>query len=251
VSCALITGATSGIGAEFARQLATQGHDLVLVARDADRLESMANELHSTGGVSCDVVVADLATTEGMRTVEKRLTDAAQPIDLLVNSAGFALRTSFLESTVDDEEAMLRVFVIAVLRLTHAALPGMLRRGRGAIINVSSVAGFVPGGTYSASKAWVTTFSEGLHSELNGSGVQVLALCPGYVHTELHQRMGVRKPGPAWVWMNVEDVVTAALRDLRRNRAVSVPGLQWKALATLLDVLPRAAVRRPASLRRR
>jgi uncharacterized protein len=251
VSLALVTGATSGIGAEFARQLATQGHDLVLVARDTERLEAMSDELRSAHGVACDVLIADLATTEGMRAVEQRLAVPTQPVDLLVNSAGLGLRTSFLKSSADDEEAMLRVMVVAVLRLTHAALPGMLGRGRGAVINVSSVAGFIPAGTYAAAKAWVTAFSEGLHSELSGSGVQVLALCPGYVHTELHQRMGVRKPGPAWVWLSAADVVSAALRDLRRNKAVSVPGLHWKTLVTVVDLLPRAALRRPAALRRR
>jgi uncharacterized protein len=251
VSTALVTGATAGIGAEFARQLAAAGHDLVLVARNAERLSSIARELRSAHDIDCDVIVADLVTDEGMAHVEHRLRDESQPIDLLVNSAGFGLPTSFLKSAVDDEEAMLRVFVLAVLRLSHAALPGMVARGRGAIVNVSSVAGFLPGGTYSAAKAWVTVFSEGLHTQLQDTGVRVMALCSGYVHTEMHERMGVRKPGPSWVWLDAQDVVAVALRDLRRGKAVSVPGLQWKALVTLVDLLPRAALRRPASLRRR
>jgi uncharacterized protein len=251
VSTACVTGATSGIGAEFAQQLATAGHDLVLIARNADRLESLSKQLQSSTGVDCEVVVADLVTSDGLKTAEQRIADGAQPIDLLVNSAGFALPTSFVKSPVDDEEAMLRVLVVAVLRLTHAALPGMVARGRGAVVNVSSVAGFLPTGTYSAAKAWVTSFSESLHGQLNGSGVQVMALCPGYVHTEFHQRMGVRKPGPAWAWLQVEDVVTAALRDLRRGKAICIPGVQYRALVGLLDVLPRAAARVPAASRRR
>jgi uncharacterized protein len=251
MSTALITGATSGIGAEFARQVAGQGHDLVLVARDTDRLEATSRQLRSTYGVDCEVLVADLVTADGIGTVEQRLADAGRPVDLLVSSAGFGLRTPFLRSSVDDEESILRIHVLAVLRLTHAALRGMVARGRGAVINVSSIAGFLSGGTYSAAKAWVTTFSEGLQHEIDGTGVQVMALCPGYVHTELHQRMGIREPGPSWAWMDVQDVVSAALRDLRRGKVISVPGAHYKALATLADLMPRAALRRSATRIRR
>jgi uncharacterized protein len=250
VSTALVTGATSGIGAEFARQLAASGHDLVLVARDESRLSSVSERLRATG-VTCEVVVADLVASDGLEAVEHRVADAARPIDLLVNSAGIVLPTSFLKSSVDDEEAMLRVLVLSVLRLTHAALPGMLSRGRGAVINVSSVAGFLATGTYAAAKAWVTTFSESLHNEVNGTGVQVMALCPGFVHTEFHERAGVRKRGPSWAWMDVQHVVAAALRDLRRGKPVSVPGMHYKTLVTLIDLLPRAVLRTPASARRR
>lgn len=237
---ALVTGATSGIGLAFARRLAADNHDLVLVARDGERLESTAKELHTTYDVHVDVLAADLADDAGCRTVEHRLADREHPVDLLVNNAGFTTRHTYLKGDVEDEETMLRVNVRAVMRLTRAAVPGMMERGHGAVLNVSSVAGFVPQSTYSASKAWVTAFSLGLAGELDGTGVRVLALCPGYTHTEFHDRAQIDMSAmPNWLWLEADQVVDAALADLRRDAVVSVPGGVYKVLVALTRLAPR------------
>ncbi|MFB9181440.1 SDR family NAD(P)-dependent oxidoreductase [Dactylosporangium sucinum] len=229
---ALITGATAGIGAAFARELAAEGYDLVLVARDEARLGAMAAELSS---VDVAVLPADLATPEGCDTVAARLTDPARPVDLLVNNAGMSLNRSFLRSTVELEEALLRLNVNAVMRLTLAALPVMTERGRGDIVNVSSVSGFaalMPGSTYPASKAWVTNFSVSQGQLVRGYGVRVMALCPGYTRTEFHDRAGIDvSKTPSWMWLDAGAVVRAGLKDLRKGKLVSVPDWKYK-LAT-------------------
>jgi uncharacterized protein len=246
MSTALITGPTSGIGNAFARRLAADGHDLVLVSRDEIRLEELAVGLRSTYGVDVEVLAADLVDGEGCRRVERRLAEGA-PIDLLVNNAGFSLNKRFVTGDIDDEEAMLRVLVRAVLRLTRAAVPGMVARGHGAVINVSSVAGFMPQGTYSAAKAWVTAFSQGLSGDLADTGVRVMALCPGFTHTEFHERAGHdMTKTPNWLWLDAAKVVDDALRDLRRGSAVSVPGAQYKAIVSLARHLPVATLSRVA-----
>lgn len=248
---ALVTGATAGIGREFATQLAQRGHDLVLVARDRARLEGVAAELRTTYAAESEVLVADLSDRLALQAVADRLGDADRPVDVLVNNAGFALRRSFLRNEVADEEAALDVFVRAVLVLSHAAGRAMRGRGRGRIINVSSVAGFLASGSYSAAKAWVTAFSEGLAVELEGSGVTVTALCPGFTHTEIQQRAGLSKRGPDFMWLDPADLVADCLRDVDKGRVVSVPGLQYKAIVGLLDITPRPLIRKAGQISRR
>lgn len=247
---AVVTGATSGIGAAFARQLAGRGHQLVLVARDAARLNEYAAQLREEYGVPVDVLPADLASEAGREPVAARLSDPAHPVDLVVNSAGISLNTPFLRSSPESETRLLQLNVHAVMRLTLAALPGMVQRRRGAVINVSSVAGFgaaMPGSTYSASKAWVTNFTESVALSVARFGVRVMALCPGYVRTEFHQRAGIdMSKTPRWLWIDADALVRDALRDLDRGRVVSVPNWKYKIAAFGLRHLPRRAVRRVA-----
>ena len=232
---ALVTGATAGIGAAFARQLAARGTDLVLVARDEARLRALADSLP----VRTEVLPADLADDAGCARVEQR---GADGVDLLVNNAGLGTKGAFHDVQRADEEHLLRLNVRAVLRLTHAALPPMLARGSGAVLNVSSVAGFAPGSraaTYSASKAWVTNFSESLHLQYADRGVQVLALCPGFTRTEFHSRAEMDVSGvPDRLWLDADDVVRTGLRDLEAGKALSVPGAPYKAIVVASRLLP-------------
>lgn len=250
MSRAVITGATAGIGLAFARALASTGHDLVLVSRDAGRLEQVAADLRAAARIEVEVVPADLSDREQLSRIEALVADPSRPVEVLVNNAGFAFKDGFARSAVDDEQRLLDVLVTAVMRLSHAAIPGMIARGSGAVINVSSVAGWIPSGTYSAAKAWVTVFSESLAAEVTGTGVHVTAVCPGYTHTEFHQRAEMDMSSlPAWMWLDVDQVVGDALRDVRRGRAVSVPGGQYKVLAALAKHAPRALVRRAVTRR--
>jgi short-subunit dehydrogenase len=246
VPTALITGASSGIGAAFVRRLVRDGRDVVLVARDEERLQQAATQARAAG-VTAEVLVADLSLQPDRERVARRLADPdAAPVDLLVNNAGFSLNEAVTRAEPVDLERQLDVNVRAVLLLCRAAAPGMVSRGRGGIVNVSSVAGFLPGSSlYGADKAWVTTFTEALAASLAGTGVRAMALCPGYVRTEFHARAGIdpgRRVGP--LWLDADRVVAGCLTDLARGRVVSVPSPQYKALVTLLDLLPRPLQRR-------
>ena len=247
MSTALITGATSGIGLAFARTLASRGHDIVLVARDRERLDLVAAELRGHR-VQVEVLAADLADRSQLAGVEDYI--RAHPIEILVNNAGFGVPQRFSTGDLDAEQQMLDVLVTAVMRLTHAAVPGMVARGSGAVLNVSSVAGWITGGTYSASKAWVTVFSESLALELAGTGVHVTAVCPGFTHTEFHQRASMEMEAlPEWMWLDPQEVVDRALSDVRKGRPVSVAGPQYKALSLAAQYLPRPLVRALGSRR--
>lgn len=247
---ALVTGATAGIGHEFARQLALRGHDLVLVARDSGRLEAVAADLRTTYAVEVEVLTADLADAAQLARVERRLADAGRPVEVLVNNAGFGLKQRFLDNSADAEQEMLDVLVTAVLRLSHAALGAMAERGSGRIVNVSSVAAFLPRGTYSAAKAWVNRFSEWAHHEYAARGVVVMALCPGFTKTEFHERMQVTR-GEGFLWLDAEFLVTRALRDLDRGRAYSIPGAQYRTIIALTRAVPTPLLQRLQSIGRR
>jgi short-subunit dehydrogenase len=242
VATALVTGATAGIGLAFARRLAAEGYDLILVARDEARLAATAQELSGT----TEVLPADLGTDEGRERVAQRLSDAARPVDLLINNAGLSLNTPFLRSTPELETSLLSLNVHAVMRLTLAAAQAMTARGHGEIINVSSVSGFgvaMPGSTYPASKAWVTSFTESVALSAKRFGVRVMALCPGYVKTEFHDRAGINMSKlPGWLWLNPDNLAIDALKDLRRGKIVSVPSWKYKIAVFGLRHMPRPLV---------
>ncbi|WP_329328552.1 SDR family oxidoreductase [Streptomyces mirabilis] len=240
MTTALITGSTAGIGAAFARRLAADGHNLVLVARDTKRLGEQATELHDRHGIEAEVLTADLATDEGIEAVAARLSDRKNPVDLLINNAGFGNKGHYLEVSMADELTMLKVHCEAVLRLASAATEAMRERGRGGVVNVASVAAFVPRGTYGASKAWVVQFTQGAARDLAGSGVRLMALAPGFVRTEFHQRAGMGTDNiPNWMWLDADKLVAAALADLARGKSLSVPDPRYKALMGLVKVAPR------------
>ena len=239
---ALVTGASAGLGREFARQLAGLGYDLVLVSRDAVRLEELAMELRELAGAESEILAADLTSDDDVSRVVARIDQ--EPIHLLVNNAGFGVRGSIARTSRDEQDAMIRVHVLAASRLAQAAVQTMVDRGRGVVINVSSIASFLtsPGNVnYTSTKAWQRVFTESLALELHGKDVYVQALCPGYTHTEFHERGGMdKKRVPDWWWMNAEDVVATSLRAVRRRRpVVVVPGFGYKVAVLVLRFLPR------------
>jgi uncharacterized protein len=238
---ALVTGASSGIGLAFAEALAARSHHLVLVARDAARLEQVAGRLRAAHGVEVEVLAADLTDRAATERVADRLRDAERPVDVLVSNAGFGIRTRFLDGDLAVEERALDLLVRAVLVLTRAAAPPMVARGHGIIITVSSVAGFVYGGTYSAAKAWATTFTLSLAAELSGTGVTATALCPGFVRTEFHERLGVAdraRVAPGWAWLDANRLVADCLADAGRGRALSIPSRRYRVVTRLARHVP-------------
>jgi len=242
-SWALVTGATVGIGESFTRLLAHNGYNIVLVARDLPRLQERAQGLESTFGVATTVIQADLATDAGCKTIEDFITN--NQIDVLINNAGFGINKAFTMSQLDTEQQLLDVLVRTPMRLLHVALPGMKERNKGVIINVSSVAGWIAGGTYSAAKSYLTVLSESLHTELSSTNVKVSALCPGFTRTEFHQRGRMSMKGlPAFMWLNSDKLVAKAWKDAVGGKAVSVPGWQYQLLTFVMRNAPRPMVRK-------
>lgn len=248
---ALVTGASSGLGLEFAWQLATGRHHLVLVARNAQRLEEIAAQIRAAANVDVEVLAADLADNSdggGLARVAERVRqgypEGKRPIGLLINNAGYSAPQDFVDGDLDVELTMLDVLVRAVLVLSHEAAGAMKERGRGAILNVASVAALTALGTYSAHKAWVRTFTEALAVELRGTGVTATALCPGLVHTDFHRRAGwTSDVFPEVAWLKPEPVVTRALADVRRGAVISTPSVRYGVLSQVARLAPRWMVR--------
>jgi short-subunit dehydrogenase len=240
---ALITGASSGLGAEFARQLAATGADLVLVARDRTALDELADTIRRKHGVGVEVLRADLLKPRHLARVVERLSDPERPVDLLVNNAGFGLPLDFASNDIDDEVRHLHLHVEVPMRLSHAALRAMLARKRGRIINIASTAAFIPRSTYGACKRWLVSFSEWANGRYAPQGVTMTAVCPGYTHTNFHERLGL-PPGqegvPGWMWLDARTVVAEALRDTARGKALSVPSLRYRMLIGLVRFAPRS-----------
>lgn len=240
---ALVTGATAGIGESFTRLLADNNYNIVLVARDLQRLEERARELEARYKVSTHVIQADLATESGCSAIEQYISN--NQIDVLINNAGFGLNKAFTMSAIEAEQQMLDVLVRTPMRLMHSVLPGMKERNKGVVINVSSVAGFIAGGSYSASKSYITVISESLNTELAGTNVKVSALCPGFTRTEFHQRARMSMKGlPNFMWLNSDDLVKKAWTDALKGEAVSIPGWQYRVLAFVIQALPRTLIRK-------
>jgi short-subunit dehydrogenase len=242
-SWALVTGATAGIGESFSRLLAAKNYNLVLVARDLPRLHERAAALEAKFGIKTHVIQADLATDEGCLRIEKYILE--NQIDVLINNAGFGTNKAFTMSTLEVEQQLLDVLVRTPMRLMHVALPLMKQRNNGIIINVSSVAGYIAGGTYSASKSYLTVLSESLNTELSATNVKVSALCPGFTRTEFHQRGKMSMKGlPNFLWLNPDRLVEQSWRDALKGKAVSIPGWQYKLLVLIVETMPRSIVRK-------
>jgi len=240
---ALVTGATAGIGESFTRLLANEGFNIVLVARDEARLHERAQGLKDRYGADSVVIVADLATESGCAKVEEFISN--NEIEVLINNAGFGINKAFTMSDLAKEEEVLKVLVRTPMRLMHVALPAMIVRNSGVVINVSSVAGFIAGGAYSAAKSYLTVLSESLHTELSATNIKVSSLCPGFTRTEFHQRGRMKMAGlPEFMWLNSDVLVAKAWKDALAGKAVSIPGWQYKLLVGIISVVPRSIVRR-------
>jgi hypothetical protein len=247
-----VTGASAGIGAAYARRLAAQGYDLLLVARRVDRLQKLAAELSLRYGVRAEPLPADLTRDGDLKAVEDRIAHEER-LEFLLNNAGFGSSGRFCESPLETQDAMHRLHVMATLRLSHAALRKMTARGKGAVVNVASVAAFIcrPGNTsYYSTKAWIICFTEGLYLELKQARlpVRVQALCPGYTLTEFHDVMGFdRNQVPASWWTPVEQVVDSSLKGLQRGKLFVVPGWRYKFIVALLRLIPRPVLHATSS----
>lgn len=240
---ALVTGATAGIGESFTRLLASKGFNIALVARDEARLHERAASLREKYGVQTYVLPADLATAQGCAAVEEYLQEF--DIEVLINNAGFGINKAFTASDLKAEQDLLDVLVRTPMRLMHVILPKMKERNSGTIINVSSVASFIAGGTYSASKSYLTVLSESLHTEVRDTNVKISALSPGFTRTEFHQRGRMKMKGlPDFMWLDSDWLVAAAWSDAQSGKAVSIPGWQYKILIALISLAPRSAVRK-------
>ena len=248
---ALITGASSGIGWHFADLLAREGYDLVITARDTQRLNHLAGEFHQKYNRNIEVISADLTTDHGISLIENRINDG--DIDVLINNAGYGLNQGFSKSDVKDEIAVLKILCEAPMRLAHASLPSMLAKNSGIIINVSSVAAWITGGHYSAMKSYLMVLSESLHTELAETAVKVCSLAPGFTHTEFHQRGKMKMDSlPNFMWLNADNVAITAWEDAKAGKAISIPGRQYRFLYLLLRFAPRNLVRKGGfSFRRR
>lgn len=239
---ALVTGATAGIGESFTRLLASKGFNIALVARDEARLHERAAALREKFAVQTFVLPADLATDQGCSAVEDYLKEFE--IEVLINNAGFGINKAFTASTLDAEQDLLDVLVRTPMRLMHVMLPQMKVRNSGTIINVSSIASFIAGGTYSASKSYLTVLSESLHTELRGTNIKISALCPGFTRTEFHERGRMRMKGlPEFMWLDSDQLVARSWSDAQSGKTVSVPGWQYKLLVGFISILPRRIVR--------
>ncbi|MEX0666594.1 MAG: SDR family oxidoreductase [Acidimicrobiia bacterium] len=250
---ALVTGASTGIGAEFARVLACRGDDLVVVARNEDRLQELARTLEAEHGAQVEVIAADLETTDGVAKIEARLADGASPVELLVNNAGFATSGAFHTLPVEGEVSEINLNVVALVRLTHAAVGPMVERGHGGVINVSSVGAYQPtpnSATYSATKAFVSSFTNAIHEELKDTGVKAMVLAPGFTHTEFHVRAKIENNDamPGFVWQTPDEVVSAALKAYDKGRAVCIPGALNNVAAAFSGSMPAGVSRKIAGM---
>jgi len=240
---ALVTGASSGIGWHFADLLAREGYDLVITARDTNRLNHLAAEFNSKYGRNVEVISADLTTEHGIHLIEERL--GSSDIDVLINNAGYGLNTPFTKSDLQDEIAVLRILCEAPMRLAHAVLPSMISKNSGIIINVSSVAAWITGGHYSAMKSYLMILSESLHTELAETAVKVCSLAPGFTHTEFHQRGKMKMDAlPNFMWLDADNVVITAWEDAKAGKAISIPGRQYRFIYLLTRFAPRSLVRK-------
>ena len=235
---ALITGASSGLGAEFARQLAAEGYALVLTARRKEKLDALAQEIQAKHEVNAEILLADLSLGDGIKLVERRINEL-EHVELLVNNAGYGISGRFYKSDIQRQLDMIQVHVIASVRLARAALPQMVERRQGGIINVSSLSAFMPSTsvTYSATKAYLVTFSQALQNELINTGVRVQALCPGFFESEFHDspeyRRFNRSQIPGFLWLKSEEVVSESLRDLERGKVICIPGRLYRLITRL------------------
>ncbi|CAN2246007.1 DltE Short-chain dehydrogenases of various substrate specificities [actinobacterium SCGC AAA044-D11] len=245
MSTALVTGATAGIGESFTRLLASKGYDLVLVARDKKRLQERATSLSKKYKINVEILQADLSVPAQLARVEKRLSSSKKPIEVLINNAGFGIKDSFLVSSIEDELLLIDVLARAPMQLMHAVLPQMISRDSGTIINNSSVASFIAGGTYSAAKSYLTVHTESLHTELSKTNIKISALCPGFTHTEFHQRGKMKMSGlPNFMWLEADRVVAESWQAAQAGKVICIPGWQYKILSTIARFGPRPLVRK-------